>query len=358
MMGTCPVFDCCSIFLSAMSQFTDRPVYSVLSALRTVPFSLYALTAALSLSLALAHPSHAYAAAPTSAAQSVTAQAAVQQVDPLRVLVAHPVVRGLARQICEGTSIQLHTVVPERLPASRQPSYLAGRGLDALLAAAADAQAVLGLRSVWPDDQLYPLARRANIRIVEIDAANPVEGDLPGISIGGGTDSIHGAGLQSTGVLTAQPWQHSANLARMATLIAEALARLAPGQAQRLHANAAVIHHRLQQAEADTHLALARADSVDVLLLSPRVQVLANALQLDVLPWQPPADDAGLVPSLTLALQTHRPRVVLSHSQPDAAVAQAITQAGAVLVVLAENAPDPVQALAQAMHAIATAMQP
>lgn len=333
-----------------------RPMCSTLPALRTVPFSLYALTAALT--LALVHPSPAYAAASTPGTPSVAAQSAAQQGGALRVLVAHPVVRGLARQICEGTSIQPHAVVPERLPASRQPSYLAGRGLDALLATAADAQAVLGLRSAWPDDQLYPLARRANIRIVEIDVANPVEGDLPGISIVGGTDSGHGAVSQGAGVLTAQPWQHSANLARMATLMAEALARLAPDQAQRLHANAAAIHHQLQQAEADTHRALARADSVDVLLLSPRVQVLAHALQLDVLPWQPPADDAGLVASLTLALQTHQPRVVLSHNQPDAAVAQAITQAGATLVVLAENAPDPVQALAQAMRAIATAMQP
>ncbi len=59
------------------------------------------------------------------------------QAAPLRVIAAHPVVLGLARQIVKGTPIELVQAAPARLPASRQPAYLAGgKGLDELLAEA------------------------------------------------------------------------------------------------------------------------------------------------------------------------------------------------------------------------------
>ena len=97
------------------------------------------------------------------------------------------------------------------LPASRQPSYFAGRGASALDKAARDADAVIGLRSLWPDDPLYPLARRSNIRIVEVDAARPVDGSLPGIAVQPGSLKD---GLNS------QPWLSSNNLGRMADVLA------------------------------------------------------------------------------------------------------------------------------------------
>jgi hypothetical protein len=64
---------------------------------------------------------------------------------------------------------------PANLPASRQPSYFS-RGGASLAKAAQQADAVIGVRSIWRDDPLYPMARRSNIRIVEIDAARPVDG--------------------------------------------------------------------------------------------------------------------------------------------------------------------------------------
>ena len=284
------------------------------------------------------------AAAPAPAAQSA----------PLRVIAAHPVVLGLARQIVKDTPIELIPAAPARLPASRQPAYLAGgKGLDELLAAASQAQAVLTLRSVWPDDQLYPLARRANIHVVEIDAAQPIEGDLPGLAL---TESARCEGKASAAVLTCQPWQDSANLARMAVIVADALSRLAPGQRPRLQANLAAISQRLQQARAETSRQLALADELPALLLSPRVQSLAAALQLEPVPWQAPEKDADVPAALQQAIQTGRPRVILSHTTPDEATAQAIAAASVPLVVLRDNAPDPVQALIDAMQAIAQAM--
>ena len=135
-----------------------------------------------------------------------------------QILVAHPVVHGLAQELVRGTSIELVQVTPVQLPPARHPAFLAGRGLEALQKAAVQAEAVLTLRSIWPDDQLYPLARRNNIRIVEIDAAQPVEGDLPGISLSTGDNAIN-----------AQPWLDGNNLSRMSGILADALKAVIQG---------------------------------------------------------------------------------------------------------------------------------
>ncbi|WP_343293015.1 zinc ABC transporter substrate-binding protein [Vandammella animalimorsus] len=322
------------------------------SALLATPALATHSTASPAVSAPASAPANASATAPS--ASPATTPATAPAAAPLRVLAAHPVVHGLAQQLLQGSGIELLRMAPARLPANRLPAYLAGRGQDELLAAAAQAQAALTLRSIWPDDQLYPLARRANIRIVEIDVAHPIEGDLPGVTLPAHQGDA--TGHTAASVLHNPPWQDSANLARMATLMADALARLAPEAAPRLQANLAAIQQRLQQAEAQASRALAQASDVSVLLLSPRMQALATALQLEAVPWQAPEKDDALPKALAEALARGKPRAVLAHAAPDDAVAQAIAASGAQLVVLSESAPDPVAALAEAMQAVAQAL--
>jgi hypothetical protein len=90
------------------------------------------------------------------------------------VLTTLPVTHSLASALLDGTAVQLNAA-PANLPASRQPSYFSGVARS-LAKAAQQADAVIGVRSIWRDDPLYPMARRSNIRIVEIDAARPVDG--------------------------------------------------------------------------------------------------------------------------------------------------------------------------------------
>ncbi|PAT41433.1 metal ABC transporter substrate-binding protein [Vandammella animalimorsus] len=323
---------------------------TTLAALASALLAAPAQAANAAASPAASAPANASAAAPSASPAAAPAAA------PLRVLAAHPVVHGLAQQLLQGSGIELLRMAPARLPANRLPAYLAGRGQDDLMAAAAQAHAALTLRSIWPDDQLYPLARRANIRIVEIDVANPIEGELPGLTLPAAALGDAASAPSASAVLRHPPWQDSANLARMATLMTDALARLAPQAAPRLQANLAAIQQRLQQAEAQASRALAQASDVSVLLLSPRMQALASALQLEAVPWQAPEKDDALPQALAQALAREKPRAVLAHAAPDDAVAQAIAASGAQLVVLSESAPDPVAALAEAMQAVAQAL--
>lgn len=278
----------------------------------------------------------------------------------LRVLVAHPVVYGLASQLLAGdggAGIELVQVAPARLPPGRIPAYLAGRGLDSLQAEARTADAVLSLRSVWPDDQLYALARRANIRVVEIDVANPVEGDLPGLTVTAGAGEDDGQS-RGQGVLARQPWQDATNLARMAALISDGLGRLRPEAAPALQQTQAAINRRLQQAEAEVNRRLAGAADVSVLLWSPRVGMLATSLQLEPVSWQPPQAAADVPQALKARLAETGVKLVLSHAPLPKPVAEVVEAAGATVVVLPDNDPDPVGALIGAMQASAAALAP
>lgn len=298
----------------------------------------------------------------TGAGQA-SVKAPAERAGQLRVLVAHPVVHGLASQMLAAeagtagnTGIGLVQVAPPRLPAGRIPAYLAGRGLDSLQAEALTADAVLSLRSVWPDDQLYALARRANIRVVEIDVANPVEGDLPGLTVAGAGDVDEPD--RGQGILVRQPWQDAANLARMAALISDGLGRLKPAAAPRLQQAQAAISRRLQQAEAEVNGRLAGAADVSVLLWSPRMQTLATSLQLEPASWQAPKAADELPQALKARLAETGVKLVLSHAPLPKPAAEVVEAAGAKVVVLSENDPDPVGALIGAMQASAAALAP
>lgn len=99
---------------------------------------------------------------------------------PLTVLASLPVTFGLGQLLLQGTDVQLERAAPDNLPGSRQTAYFTGRGAPALHKLALDADAVIGLRSIWQDDPLYPNARRSNIRIVEVDAARQWTAPCPG----------------------------------------------------------------------------------------------------------------------------------------------------------------------------------
>ena len=151
---------------------------------------------------------------------------------PVRILASVPITVGLGQLLLKDTGVILERAAAANLPGSRQSAYFSGRGAGALHQLAEHADAVIGLRSVWRDDPLYPMARRSNIRIVEIDAARPVDGSLPGIALQPGAERD---GLNS------QPWLVSNNMGRMADVMAADLARLAPDAKPQIEANLATL---------------------------------------------------------------------------------------------------------------------
>ncbi|MND63341.1 Periplasmic solute binding protein family protein [compost metagenome] len=215
-----------------------------------------------------------------------------------------------------------------------------------------NADAVVGLRSLWRDDPLYPMARRSNIRIVEVDAARPVDGSLPGIAVQPGA---------STDGLNSQPWLASNNMGRMADVIAADMARLAPEAKPRIDSNLAALKQRLLKLSARTESRLASADNLSVISLSDRLDYLIGGLNLERVKTDVRTDDqwtAEALKGLSDDLSAGEVKVVLDHRQPPEAVKAAIAQAGARLVVLDGEVSDPIAGLESSIDQVLSVLVP
>lgn len=258
---------------------------------------------------------------------------------PVQVLAALPITYGLGQLLLDGSEVKLQRAAAANLPGSRQTAYFSGRGAPALHKLAVKADAVIGLRSVWADDPLYPMARRSNIRIVEVDAARPVDGSLPGIAVQPGALKD---GLNS------QPWLSSNNLGRMADVTAADLVRLAPAAKGRIEANLATLKQQLLKLSADSETRLGELDNLSVVSLSERFGYLMGGLNLEQVAYAVPADDQWTpeaLQQLTTLLKDNEVALVLDHRQPGEAVAAAIGKAGSRLLVLEGGSDNPLSEL-------------
>ena len=277
---------------------------------------------------------------------STPLQAADTSGAPLRILASLPITYGLGQLLVKDSNIALERAAAANLPGSRQSAYFSGRGASALHQLALNADAVIGLRSVWSDDPLYPMARRSNIRIVEVDAARPVDGSLPGIVLQPGN---HPDGLNS------QPWLASNNMGRMADVIAADLVRLAPSAKGQIEANLASLKQRLLKLSADSEARLAGADNLSVVSLSDRLDYLIGGLNLERVevhhkgdePWTPEA-----LKALSQTLEDNDVALVLDHRPASAALQAAVTEGGSELVVVSADGADPVAELQGNIDAI------
>ena len=265
---------------------------------------------------------------------------------PVRILASLPITYGLGELLLKGSNVTLERAAAANLPGSRQSAYFSGRGAPALHKLATHADAVIGLRSLWSDDPLYPMARRSNIRIVEVDAARPVDGSLPGIAVQPGA---HADGLNS------QPWLTSNNMGRMADVIAADLVRLAPAAKPRIEANLANLKQRLLKLSADSEAQLAKADNLTVATLSDRLDYLIGGLNLERVEVDHKGDETWTPESLQALTQTLKDNdvaLVLDHRQPASAVKAAIAAGGSELVVVAADGADPVAGLQDTIDTI------
>ena len=267
------------------------------------------------------------------------ADATAQSAQPVRVLASLPLTYGLGQILLKDSGVVLERAAAANLPGSRQTAYFTGRGAEALRGLAVNADAVIGLRSIWADDPLYPNARRSNIRIVEIDAARPVDGSLPGIAVQPG---------QGVDGLNSQPWLASNNMGRMADVMAADLVRLAPAAKPKIEGNLAALKQQLLKLSASSEASLASANNLSVVSLSDRFGYLVSGLNLELIDSQALTDEQWTpeaVQKLAKTLKDNDVALVLDHRQPPEPVKAAIDEAGSKLLVLGIDGADPLAEL-------------
>ncbi|KJK09678.1 metal ABC transporter solute-binding protein, Zn/Mn family [Pseudomonas tussilaginis] len=276
-----------------------------------------------------------------------TAPAAAEQTPGVTVLASLPVTHALASTLLDGTAVKLQRAAPANIPASRQPSYFSGRGGPSLQKAASQADAVIALRSIWSDDPLYPIARRSNIRIVEIDAARPVDGALPGIAV------------QGNNAFAAYPWLNPTNLGRMADVLANDLGRLSPSEQPKIQANLASFKRQLLELSAGSEARLAEAENLSVINLSDRLDYLIGGLNLDLIDHPRVADDQwdrAALKRLGDELKGQDVALVLHHKQPSKEVADVIAASGATLLVIDTDPQDTLVGLKASVEQVVAAL--
>ncbi|MCY1411958.1 Zinc-uptake complex component A periplasmic [compost metagenome] len=191
------------------------------------------------------------------------------------------------------------------------------------------------------------MARRSNIRIVEIDAARPVDGALPGIAV------------QGNNAFAAYPWLNPSNFGRMADVLANDLGRLSPGEQPKIQANLASLKRQLLELSAGSEARLAEADNLSVVNLSDRLDYLISGLNLDLIDHPRVADDqwdAAALKRLGDELTGQDVALVLHHKQPSKEVAQVIAASGAKLVVVDTDPQDTLVGLKSSVEQIVNAL--
>lgn len=260
-----------------------------------------------------------------------------------RILTALPPAAALARALTAGTGAEILTVQPDRLPASRLPSYLAGRGAETLAEAAPMADAALTLRSLWPGDPLWPHARRSNLRITEIDMATPLDGALPGIARRDPpeNDAVYEAldltPMQALEVEMA-PWLAPASLSHMSAITAADLQGLHPDASPRIAANRDTLAASLRDLRARAERGLLSAPDLGCLSLTPAASYLAADLGLDLLAEIIAAPREWTPARATLLegwLRDNKVRAVLTDDPSEGDLKAAIEAAGAREILLA-----------------------
>ncbi|MEF2232131.1 MAG: zinc ABC transporter substrate-binding protein [Pseudodesulfovibrio sp.] len=241
------------------------------------------------------------------------------------VLTSLEIIHALGETLARGTDLRVVNVVPEAYPLSGHEGYYRSHGRE-FQAAAAGADAVLTVRSVWPDDPLYPMARRANLRVVPIDAARPLDG------LGAGVPQEETEGGASPRV-----WRSPANLMRMAAIVSRDLARLSPSDAEAIHANLAALQSALFALRSRYEAIFLGLESVDVAVLTRDWSGLAAefGLNVAVCELKPEGSWTGADRlRFTDRLRQRNVRAVICAFPPGEEARRAAEEAGARTVVL------------------------
>jgi ABC-type Zn uptake system ZnuABC Zn-binding protein ZnuA len=264
--------------------------------------------------------------------------------DSAVIITANQATYSLASALTLNTPIRIVNVPEDGRQLSLLKDYIARRA-ERLEATFASATAVISLTNALPEDPIYRFARDANIRIVNIDAALPWSLDSAGVALIETPASNVAWGADTDASMSATApyfWLSVSNTIRMADIIAHDLGELFPDSLDQLHSNLDDLKWSLLNLRNEYQSRLIEADSDTVFALASDFVYLTNDMGLYVDGYFIKQDirwtDADLA-NLTAHLRQNEIKAVIHKWLPSDAIQQAISDAGATLIVL--DAGDP-----------------
>ncbi|MBY6016464.1 metal ABC transporter substrate-binding protein [Halomonas denitrificans] len=184
-----------------------------------------------------------------------------------------PATYMVASELTDGTGVKVEYLPPRRYGLSRLPAWFSGQGSDAVAKAAADADAVITIGSVWPADPLYPHVRAHNIRAIELDASRAL--------------TPKGSAVvtreMENGEISPYIWLNPANLSRMTDILASDLKALYPSHADKIGSNQSTLKQAIAQLQQQQQQALLNAGVDAVVVLDDRLEDFVSGNGLFVL---------------------------------------------------------------------------
>ncbi|PJR09899.1 metal ABC transporter solute-binding protein, Zn/Mn family [Sinorhizobium meliloti] len=255
---------------------------------------------------------------------------------PLLVVTGLQATWSITSALVEGTVIKVQNL-PEKPASMATLARLIQRVEPARLA---QADAVVTIGSVWPQDPLFSAVRAQNIRVVEIDAATPLSGHRSGVGLlraPQSNPSWRHASPSTNAAPAPTVWMSFTNGIRMAEIVAADLSLLSPPDAEKIAANLDTFRAEMRELAIKADDQLADVTQGTVYALSDKFVYLLNDLSLFApehfleqdLRWT--AEDRV---GYTEALRASGIKTVVHEWQPDAAITAATEAAGARILVL------------------------
>ncbi|OVE80959.1 hypothetical protein BVY04_04440 [bacterium M21] len=222
-----------------------------------------------------------------------------------------------------------HSALPE-------PVYIAaGSDLDAhadyfatqehlLIPLFKESGLAVSIQGAWPEDPLYPYARRHNIRIYHIDAAGR-------LNVGNGQVSQLNDPTAEPAKLSPYVWHSFRGAIEMADVLASDLHRINPRRTRRIQRNLDRLRKQLSTSRDEIGKRYADLDDTRLVALTGDFIYLTDEMNVWVEAYAPP-DINGT--DLVALMQEHKVKLILAKAPMDPAIDAAVTAAGGAIVVL------------------------
>lgn len=171
------------------------------------------------------------------------------------VAVALPPIEKIVRYLVKGTDVQVLNMLGSNSTIHEIDEFIKNNENE-FIKNAKVLDAVIGIRSLWPEEKLFNYVRRYNIRCIEIDLASPVDPQTSGVGI-----------KYYDGIPNFNVWHSYTNISKMLEIAATDLSNLFPKEKEQILLNLSNVKKEIFKSKSEMEALLSSIDNVDVAVI-------------------------------------------------------------------------------------------